>query len=408
MRIGMLLDKPFPPDPRVANEARSLVAAGHEITLFCLHPGGASEEIDWQGVRVVRYGIGRQFWKKASALVLTLGLYNRWFRARLPGFLRRYGIEALHVHDLPLVGEGLRASRAAGIPLVADLHENYPAAVRLYAWAQTPLGRLVVDPRRWDAYEREVVPRADRVIVVIDEARDRMPDLGVDPAKVAVIENTVAADEFESFPRDKDIIADGQAAFTVTYLGTFDRHRGLESVIDAAGLLADRIPNLRVLLVGAGATRGELEERARRQGLESRVTFAGWQPFERFPSYVLGSSVCLIPHLKSAHTDTTIPHKLFHYMLLQRPVVTTDCAPLARIVRETGCGEVYPSGDAQALAGALDGLRSATRRDELGRRGREAVLTTYNWEKTAQKLVALYASLATEANRPVRLAGDGG
>lgn len=400
MRIGMLLDKPFPPDPRVANEARSLVAAGHEVTLFCLQPGGASEELDWQGVRVVRHGIGRQFWKKASALVLTIGLYNRWFRTRLPGFLRRFRIEALHVHDLPLVGEGLRAARAAGIPLVADLHENYPAAVRLYAWAQSPLGRLLVDPRRWDAYEREVVPRADRVIVVIDEARDRLAQLGLDPAKVTVVENTVAADEFESFPREEALIAEGRAAFTVLYLGTFDRHRGLETVIDAAGLLVDRLPDLRVLLVGAGATRGELEARARRRGVEGRVTFAGWQPFERFPSYVLGSSVCLIPHLKTAHTDTTIPHKLFHYMLLERPVVTSDCAPLARIVREADCGEIYPSGDAPALARALEGLRSPARREELGRRGREAVRSTYHWERTARKLIALYASLASETRSP--------
>ncbi len=394
MRIGMLLDKPFPPDPRVANEARSLVAAGHSVYLFCLNPGGPSQEEQWQGIHVLRHGIARQFWKKASALVLTVGLYNRWFRPRLASFLRGYAIEALHVHDLPLLGEGGRAARAAGIPLIADLHENYPAAVRLYAWAQSRAGRLLVNPRAWDAYEKKVVPTADRVIVVIDEARDRLCALGVDPDRISVVENTVAATEFETFPRDEALIAAARGEFVVTYLGHFDRHRGLETVLAAAERIGNAIARLRVVLVGSGATHGELIERARRLGLGDRVRFAGWQPFERFPSYVLASSVCLIPHLKNAHTDTTIPHKLFHYMLLERPVVTSNCAPLERIVRESGCGAVYPSGDPAALARELIGLQDEERRRELGRRGRQAVLETYNWDRTARKLVALYDTLA--------------
>ena len=391
----MLLDKPFPPDPRVANEARSLIAAGHEVLLFCLNPGGPSGQEDWQGIRVIRHAIGKRFWKKASALILTVGLYKRWFRRRLLPFIREYELEALHVHDLPLVGEGLRAARRAGIPLVADLHENYPAAVRLYAWAQSFAGRLLVRPRQWDLYERRVVPRADRVIVVIDEAAGRLRALGVDSSRVTVVENTVAADEFEGFPRDEALIGSLREFFTVTYLGHFDRHRGLETVVDAAALLRDEIPALRVLLVGTGATHGELEARVHRLGLTDRVRFDGWQPFERFPSYVRGSAACLIPHLKTTHTDTTIPHKLFHCMLLERPVVASNCAPIERIVRETNCGEIFPSGDAQALAGVLRRLQDPHARAQMGAAGRGAVLGHYNWDMSARKLVALYDSLAS-------------
>ena len=39
MRIGMILDSVFPPDPRVENEAVSLIKADHEVFLFCLHYG---------------------------------------------------------------------------------------------------------------------------------------------------------------------------------------------------------------------------------------------------------------------------------------------------------------------------------------------------------------------------------
>ncbi|MBM3318888.1 MAG: glycosyltransferase, partial [Candidatus Eisenbacteria bacterium] len=178
MRIGMLLDKPFPPDPRVANEGRSLAAAGHQVFLFCLALGAQPARETVEGIRVLRHPMPRRFWKKAGALILVLPAYRLWFRARLGRFLAEQRIEALHVHDLPLIGEGLRAARAAGIPLVADLHENYPAAVRLYDWARRWPARWLVRPAAWERYERRVVPAAERVIVVIEEARERLIRLG--------------------------------------------------------------------------------------------------------------------------------------------------------------------------------------------------------------------------------------
>jgi len=393
MRIGMLLDTPFPPDPRVANEARSLIKAGHQVYLFCLSLDGSAENELWEGIHLVRYSMSKTFWKKARALILTVNLYNLWFRKRLGPFIKQYGIEALHVHDLPLVGEGERAARAAGIPLIADLHENYPAAVRLYSWSTSWLGRLLVSPHKWDRYERRLIAQADRVIVVIDESTERLPAYGIAPEKIVVVENTVEVDEFEHFPADEELTARLGEKFTVTYTGGFDRHRGLETVLSAAAIARKQIPDLAVILVGKGATEDVLRTQARELGIDDIVSFEGWQPFSRFPSYIRGSSVCLIPHLKTKHTDTTIPHKLFHYMLLERPVVSTDCAPLKRIVDETSAGLVYASGDAEALAAALIKLRDQKLRQQMGRAGRLAVKEKYNWSRTSKKLVALYSSL---------------
>jgi glycosyltransferase involved in cell wall biosynthesis len=395
VRIGMLLDKPFPPDPRVANEARSLVAAGHAVFLFCLalHAEPLRDTID--GIAVVRHRMHRQFWKKASALILDVPAYRLYFRGRLRRFLREFAIEALHVHDLPLISEGLHAARARGIPLIADLHENYPAAIRLYDWTHRFPGRLLVRPAAWDAYERRSVPQADRVIVVIEEARDRLLAMGIDPERITVVENTVHVDEFENFPIDTSLTEHFRDRFVITYVGTFDRHRGLDSVLSATARLRAAVPEMLLILVGAGATEDALRSRAARLELAGHVRFEGWQPFSRFPSYICASDVCLIPHLKTAHTDTTIPHKLFHYMLLERPVVASNCAPIERILTATGAGLIYPSGDAEALAASLARLRDPELRLRLGRAGRAAVLSRYRWDLTATRLLALYEMLST-------------
>ncbi len=54
MKIGMVLHKPFPPDPRVAREAKSLIEAGHTVFLLCLGKPGQTQRETIEGLHVVR------------------------------------------------------------------------------------------------------------------------------------------------------------------------------------------------------------------------------------------------------------------------------------------------------------------------------------------------------------------
>ncbi len=389
----MLLDKPFPPDPRVANEMRSLAQGGHEVHLV-------APEVDrsrplreaWEGTTVHRLPIDRNFYKKMSALVLRLPFYHRFFRNGFAPIVEEIQADAIHVHDLPLLRVGLEIGNRRRIPVVTDLHENYPAAVALYDYAHRWPGRWLISIDQWRRYEAEAVPRADHVITVVPEANERLLER-VPAERITVVSNTVNVDEFEGFDRDPAVEEEFGSRFTIGYLGGFDRHRGLETAVDAMAKLAAQAPDYHLLLVGDGATRRSLEERVQALGIADRVSFAGWQPFRRFRSYVASCRVCLIPHLKTEHTDTTIPHKLFHYMLLERPVVSSNCAPLERVLRETEAGLVYPSGDADALARVVRQLRDDDLRAGMGERGRRAVLERYNWKDTEAALLGVYESL---------------
>jgi glycosyltransferase involved in cell wall biosynthesis len=390
----MLLDRTFPPDPRVANEARSLVAAGFEVHILCLRHGErqSADEI-WQGVHLHRVDIPRWFYRKASALSLELPAYRWFLRGRLRTFLRRERIDILHTHDLPMVSIGAAEVRPLGIPQIADLHENWPAALKTYGYARRFPGRVLISPERWKRHERAVLSDAGRipkVIVVIEEAKQRLIGLGVAPERIAVVRNTVSVDDFRGFGIDRAIVDRFRGRFVLSYLGGFERHRGIETLVDAIPEIARAIPETLLLLIGGGSTATDLRERAAALGIADRVVFEGWQPFERFPSYIEASDVCVIPHVKNDHTDTTIPHKLFHYMLLGRPVLTTNCRPLERIVEETGSGVVVPSGDVAAMASGAKSLRDPGVRARMGEAGRRAVLNRYNWELDAMTLVALY------------------
>ena len=75
MRIGMILDKTYPPDPRVENEALALMKAGHEVFLFCLTYTYELKQEIHKGIQVRRYVINKITYK-LSALSYELPFYS--------------------------------------------------------------------------------------------------------------------------------------------------------------------------------------------------------------------------------------------------------------------------------------------------------------------------------------------
>ena len=75
----MILDAVFPPDPRVENEAVSLIEAGHEVFLFCLHYGNQLQSEIVNGIHIKRY-VSNKIEYKLSALAYTIPLYTKeWY-----------------------------------------------------------------------------------------------------------------------------------------------------------------------------------------------------------------------------------------------------------------------------------------------------------------------------------------
>ena len=394
LRILMVLDHPFPPDVRVENEARTLLDAGFDVSLLSIAPDHRPEREVYRGIQIYRDRLAKTLRNKMRGLAGMLPLYTYYLAHRIQQVYRERPFDVLHLHDLYLFGGGLRAGRRLGVPVVGDLHENWVEALKHYAWSSRFPGKLVVSIPRWEWLEARWVNRVDRLIVVIEEAAARNEALGVPKKDITVVPNTIQLAEFDQYEEDAALIERIRSPLTITYTGGFDVHRGLASVIDAMPRVLDIYPEARLVLVGDGRIRGDLEAQADRLGIAERVLFEGWQPQAKLKSYIAASDLCLVPHLKTVHTDATIPHKLFHYMYLSRPVIASNCTPLERIVGETEAGMVYPAGDAEALAEAILHLAAQPDvRQKMGERGRRAVLERYNWEATARGLVEMYRGL---------------
>ncbi len=389
-KIAMLLEAEFPPDVRVENEAQSLAEAGFEVHIFALAFEEKPPLEEWQpGIWVHRKRLPRKFYKKIHITILKWPVYAAiWKR-----FVLESGIsfDAVHVHDLPLARMGSILAQKWGVPFVLDFHENYPAALGIWEHSQTRLGHLFLDQRGWRRYELEMVKQASRVIVVVQEALERFRSVGLPPERFVVVSNVLNLKTFPLKPEEKSTKPGGE--FLATYVGGFGVHRGLETAVQAMLAILEKLPEARLVLVGDGRNFSDLKMLARELGVLGKVTFTGWVPFEESARAIQRADLCLIPHLSTEHTDTTVPHKLFQYMYLKKPVLVSSSPPLKRIVEETHSGLVFEAGNAQDFAEKLLFMAKSGELQKWGEAGHQAVLREYNWEKESQKLVQIYREL---------------
>lgn len=402
MNICMVLERYFPPDIRVEKEARALISAGHKIFLLSLGKEGMPSVEDVNGINIIRIFPPESFLNRVwRFLWFNVFFDNPLWKRSLKDIIKLYKIDIVHVHDLPMVKTAISVAKKFNIPLIADLHENYPEGVR--AWRKVKMSliskcfKLLSPIWKWKRLERSVLQHVDKIITVVDEAKNHyVNDCGVSPEKVTVVMNAEDLEEFGNLEIDESLVTKYENDFVISYIGGFGPHRGIDTAIKSMPKVLEEIPDARLLLVGKGSGEfdKEMNELCKDLNVENNVVFTDWVDFRLVPSYIALSDVCLVPHHASGHTNTTIPHKLFQYMAMRKPVIVTDCKPLKRIVEECDCGIVVPSGDYKEMAEAVIKLyKDSELATKLGANGRNAVEGKYNWKNEAKKLCWLYERL---------------
>jgi glycosyltransferase involved in cell wall biosynthesis len=402
MKIGMVLDHYFPPDDRVEKEAQALIGSDNEVFLLCLRRNFREKsEINYKGVTLYRIYIPYGIIKKLRALTNTIfNFYPYLWAFFINKMVKRHQIDVLHIHDLYMFSSAFTYKKISDnkIPLIGDLHENFAEGLKHYKFSNSFPGNILISIKKWEKSEIEWSHKMDHILTVIEEAAKRYQSLGIPPEKIHVVANYVDIDEYLSQHVIAEITEKFKNYFNLTYTGAFDLHRGLEGVVNSLPGLLEEGSDIRLVLAGGGSNEKNMMEQAKNLGVFDKIFFEGWQKRKNFYSYIKASDICLVPHLKTVHTDNTIPHKLFHYMLLKKPVIVSDCTPLSRIVRDADCGLIFQSNNVEDFIIQVKKLyNDPEMRERFGENGYKAVHNKYNWDFTKLELVNLYKKIAVSS-----------
>jgi glycosyltransferase involved in cell wall biosynthesis len=237
--------------------------------------------------------------------------------------------------------------------------------------------------------ERRSVRFADRVIVTHTDAMEVLSRHGVPEDRFDIVLNVPDESVF-AVPvhsgRDDD-------AFTIVSHGSQLRRYGYDTLVRAVASLGERIPELRVLMIGEGKDRPRLMALATELGVSHRFEFVTWVPFEEIPARVARCNLAVVPIL----LELALPNKLFEYSALEVPVIISDLHTLRDYYGDDAVRYV-PPGDADALADAIASLHAdRDARTRLTSRSRELYDSMFRWEKMKEAYLDVYRKLADGA-----------
>jgi glycosyltransferase involved in cell wall biosynthesis len=316
----------------------------------------------------------------------VLGQQSQWLKhraidRRMVAVGLRTGADVFHCHDLNTLAVGVRCKARTKALLVYDSHELQTERNRMTAKARQRAIReegsgiahadaMIVASPSWIAWNRELYGHLpDRTVTLIN-----VPEVTtIDPSKDLRTELRIP---------DEDAI--------VIYQGSIQENRGIEPAIDAVASLE----GVCLVVIGYGYHRPALEATVRQRGMADRVRFFGPVPNDELISWSASADVGLANIVNSSVSyHTSLPNKLFEYVMARIPVVGSDSPEIGRIVTECSIGEVCDADDPDALAAAITRiLEDPTRYTD----GLEAAALRYNWEVEQRTLLDLYATLESD------------
>lgn len=398
--ICMIVDGAYPNDIRVRKEAESLAENGKNVLVVCPRKKNDLQSEIINNVTVFRIGNNYTNSKKGIYdIIESVTNINLLFYKGLKLLFQKYEIEYLHVHDLPLAGTGyLFKNRVKHIYL--DLHENFPEALKTwFLWKQNKLiqlkNSLFMNPKLWSKKEEKYCKKYDKVICVVEEMKTKLiTNFSIDTNKLIVVSNHEKKEFTENFKHAVAQNIINKNDFSITYVGGFGPHRGLQTAIEAMPKIVEKIPEAKLFLIGKGSVDVEntLKELVAKYNLTKSVIFVGYRPFEEVSTIMQQTNVNIIPHLANAHTDNTIPHKLFQIMMSKSLLLVSSCKPLQRIVKKYDAGLVFKADDAEDFSEKVIDIHQNYDQYQIKTENAfNAVMhKDENWEAESAKLLSLY------------------
>ena len=279
----------------------------------------------------------------------------------------------LDAHRVPLVASFLMRSHIVALLVKTLFRPELRVVINIHEHASESARYLYPTRRdltlaRW--ITRSLFPRADRIIVVADELRrDLVENFGISPALLQTAHNPVDLDRIRRMGSSTPELQmhDADARPTICAVGRLVYLKGYDILLNAVAELRKTFP-VRLLIVGDGDERGELESLTVRLGLEQDVRFIGWQsnPW----AYMARANVVAV----SSRTEA-FPCVLTEAMALGVPTVAAECSAGIRDCLDGGrAGLLVPPDDPPAFARALHRvLTDPALAASLGSSGRERV-----------------------------------
>ena len=409
----MLLRNEFINDHRVSKEARSLVRAGHEVTILaekCRNGLSNSEVVD--NVLIVRISMFSDFSNKVrqnSSEILNREIRRNSIKARiLNGIkrnrLRRYllarsrdikffagalqyakknDFDVIHAHDLDSLHVGYRISRKHNIPLIYDSHELWYS--NNFVLQKNPLSQLYLR-----VLERRLIKKTDYVITTTDSRAAALASkYGI--KKPVILMNIPQYHEYPKSNKIREILELPEDIKIILYQGGISKNRGIYNIVEAIRDIDKAV----LVFIGTGDETENLKRLIIQENLDNKVYVLPLVPVDQLAQYTVSADIGVATYLNSCLSYyLCVPNKLFEFMMARKPLIMSNFPEYIRIANKADIGEIVNPDDSGEIASAIEKLLNDPHRIERIKLNCEMLVKQYyNWEIEEIKLSKIYNSL---------------
>jgi len=275
---------------------------------------------------------------------------------------------------------GYKIAEKQGIPLIVDVKDVWEEYAKI---AHSFMYNIGIIPKLVKEYY-EVLKYSSKVIVVTEHMKQYYEKILEDENKIILISNGTDPDIIkplnEKERRERDLV----------YMADFNRpYHNLKFLFEA---LKDG--DLSLTVIGGGSYLFQLKNVVKYLGMEGRVVFTGWIPYEKLSSYLCRSKVGVVgrPFENNIGYLYTIPVKLYDYIAAGLPVVGygPPGSALEFFIKENKIGTYVNQPNPEIL---LNELTKLVREHEKYIKKARALAINFDRRKLAQKLVKVINSL---------------
>jgi len=397
MKVGIVVDNDLNDDKRVLREIEILKEAGYEIFVLCFGFENKSYS-RIEGINITRIRLSKRIKNVLFFFINTIPAYEWMWSFKINKFISINNVNILHVHDLYMSESGWSGIKKSGtgIPMILDLHENYPYAVTTYNWTKGFLRNLISRPHKWKKKEKKLLDYPKKIIVLSEEFRDHLivEYKFLTPDRFCILPNVPDLRQMENSKVNSENIAFVKKAPVILYFGVVAERRGIFDAIDSFREVITKGYDADLLVIGP------IDKKDRKRfydvifnpDIKQRITYIKWIDISELPYWLGLSDICLAPFIKNPQHESGVANKIFDYMSGKRPVIASDCLPQQKLIEKYKCGVIYRTHE--EFTNSL--IKLLTDREQckiMGENGYKAVLNEFNMDSKKSNLVEAYKSL---------------
>jgi phosphatidylinositol alpha-mannosyltransferase len=378
LRIGMVAPYAYPYPGGVSEHiqhlSETLEAQGHDVHI--LAPSPEEAELPDNVIPATRNIITFPFAGSKARISLSPRVYGR-----AKGILDEYKFDVIHLQE-PLTPTlpwaVLRYSNAIN---VGTFHAYREVSLTYATW------KRILDP---------LMERLHGRIAVSEAARDYVSEYF--PGEYRIIPNGIDLRKFsDPDVRPVERFSDGRP--NILFMGRLEKRKGFKYALAAYEILKQRIPEARLLVVGA-FDKEDKEPYVRyvREHAIRDVRFVGRVPADLLARYYRTCAVCCVPSIGSESFGIV----LLEAMASGRPIVATDIPGYRSVLQDGVQGLLVPPEDEEALAVALERIISNPLMGRAMGVAGERRAQEFSWETVGRQVVDYYFELLEQFSAKVR------